>query len=199
MLNTENKSMLVQLSKIVKLPIKINLYNDRLIAWDLNDSRYLYGHGYFGKPIGVDKPKFIEFEAPLELSYYEAIYLLKLGWIEVIETNKNEIVGLEELFKRGSSIFYNFQKKYIVYEDLRRLGYIVRPGMKFGVDFVVYEYGPGIDHSPFMVDVLEHETDLNPIELVRAGRLATTVKKKFVIAAVSGDVPHYYVFTRFKP
>ncbi|MEM2110081.1 MAG: tRNA-intron lyase, partial [Candidatus Odinarchaeota archaeon] len=90
--------------------------------------------------------------------------------------------------------------KLVVYLDLRRRGYVVRPGLKFGADFAVYEHGPGIDHSPFLVHVTPSSAKIPPIEMVRAGRLATTVRKKFIIATIKqGKEARYYAFSWFKP
>jgi len=86
-----------------------------------------------------------------------------------------------------------------VYKDLRDKGYVVRPGMKFGADFAVYEHGPGIDHAPFLVHVLPMNSRLSALEIVRAGRLATTVRKKFIISTINPEgKPIYYVFTWFR-
>ena len=41
----------------------------------------------------------------------------------------------------------------MVYRDLRESGLIVTPGIKFGCDFAVYKYGPGVEHAPYMVSV----------------------------------------------
>jgi tRNA-intron endonuclease len=71
--------------------------------------------------------------------------------------------------------------------------------LKFGADFAVYQYGPGIDHAPFIVHVLQNATAISSIEMVRAGRLATTVRKKFVIATIAMGKVVYYMFTWFKP
>ncbi|MHA1397284.1 MAG: tRNA-intron endonuclease family protein, partial [Candidatus Heimdallarchaeaceae archaeon] len=75
----------------------------------------------------------------------------------------------------------------------------VRPGLKFGVDFAVYTKGPGLEHSPYMIQIIEKEGKINPIELVRAGRLATTVRKNFVLASMIKKKLHFFVFNRYKP
>ena len=62
--------------------------------------------------------------------------------------------------------------------------YIVTPGIKFGSDFAVYEHGPGIDHAPYIIQVMQPESNLTATAIVLAGRLATTVKKKFLVAVV---------------
>jgi tRNA-intron endonuclease len=93
-----------------------------------------------------------------------------------------------------------FTRKYHVYEDLRRRGFVVRPGLKFGADFAVYRQGPGIDHSLFIVEVIAKSDEVSAIEVVRAGRLATSVRKRFVLATASesGKV-RYFVFSWIKP
>jgi tRNA-intron endonuclease len=73
-------------------------------------------------------------------------------------------------------------QKFTVYGDLRRKGYVVTPGIKFGCDLSVYERGPGIDHAPFLFEVRLPSDTFDAPDIVRAGRLATTVKKRFVFA-----------------
>ena len=73
-----------------------------------------------------------------------------------------------------------------VYYALRKKGYVVTTGIKFGCDFAVYEHGPGIDHAPYMVQVKKRAEQITATELVRAGRLATTVRKRFIIAVPTG-------------
>ena len=62
------------------------------------------------------------------------------------------------------------------------MGYVVSPGIKFGCDFAVYEHGPGIDHAPYLVQVVKPSDNLTTTGIVLAGRLATTVKKQFILA-----------------
>ncbi|HEX5519274.1 MAG TPA: tRNA-intron lyase, partial [Candidatus Nitrosocosmicus sp.] len=56
--------------------------------------------------------------------------------------------------------------------------------IKFGCDFAVYIQGPGIDHAPYLVKVLEPFESISGTDIVLAGRLATTVKKQFILAIV---------------
>ena len=48
-----------------------------------------------------------------------------------------------------------------------------------------------------MVHVLPHDSEITAIDMVRAGRLATSVRKKFVIA--NPLTKSYYFFEWFKP
>jgi tRNA-intron endonuclease len=80
------------------------------------------------------------------------------------------------------SQYSNFDAKYLVFQNLREKGYVVTPGIKFGCDFAVYEHGPGIDHAPYLVEVFRQNDEITATGIVLAGRLATTVKKQFVLA-----------------
>ena len=83
--------------------------------------------------------------------------------------------------------YHNFDKKYSVYKNFRDKGYIVNPGIKFGCDFAVYEKGPGIDHAPYLVQVYNKKDVLTSTGVVLAGRLATTVRKQFILAIPHGN------------
>ena len=175
------------------------LIDARIIVWDIEDSRLLYREGFYGKPVGVRKPKDATFDSPLELSLLEALYLLEKGRIKVVDVNGLE-VSREELLKIARENYSLFDDVYRVYRDLREKGFVVRPGMKFGADFAVYEFGPGIDHAPFLVDVLPMNSMLDPIEIVRAGRLSHSVRKRFIIAVTNPETKEvsYYMFKWFK-
>ena len=109
-------------------------------------------------------------------------------------------VSKDDFLKMVKEHYENFDSKYIVYKDLRGKNFVVRPGLKFGADFGVYEHGPGIDHAPFIVHVLPNTKKISAIEMVRAGRLATSVRKKFIIATLPlPDKINYFIFTWFKP
>jgi tRNA-intron endonuclease len=77
---------------------------------------------------------------------------------------------------------------------------IVTPGIKFGCDFAVYKYGPGVEHAPYMVSVKKAGSEISATEIVKAGRLATTVRKRFIIAVpdVAAEKTKYLIFKWFK-
>jgi len=159
------------------------LVNDRVIIWDIEWANKLYRSGFYGKYVGVHKVKDFEVKRPLELSLVEACYLLEKGVIRVIDEEGREI-SLEKLMEIGRKTYNNFDDVYLVYKNLKKHGYVVKSGLKFGSTFAVYEHGPGIDHAPFLVHILPYEERLDPLEIIRAGRLSHSVKKKFVIATV---------------
>lgn len=159
---------------------KAELIENRLIIWNPKQGSEIYKLGFYGKPVGIPKPKTMEFDTPLTLDLIEGLYLLEKRKIKV--NSGEEKITPKRLREQAEKIYEDFSLKYIVYKDLRGRGYVVAPGIKFGCDFAVYEHGPGIDHAPFLIQVKQKEEDITATEIVRAGRLATTVKKRFIIA-----------------
>ena len=180
-------------------PVKAQLIGRRVIVLDRKHARELYfKEGFFGRFFEVPKPKVPSVEKELELSCFDTLYLAENGKLKVIdECGKN--VSLEELKKIFNDMYENFEEAYLVYKDLRTKGFVVKSGMKFGATFAVYKFGPGIDHAPFLVHVLPYESKLDPIEIVRAGRLSHSVRKRFVLAYVDplSKKVRYFVFKWF--
>jgi tRNA-intron endonuclease, archaea type len=179
------------------------LVGTRLIVWDPKAGLEIYRSGFFGKPVGIPKPKpEQEFDVPLLLDLMEGLYLLEEGRITVVDSKTRRNVGRQVLLAAARRTYRGFELAYRVYRDLRDKGFIVTPGIKFGADFAVYERGPGIDHAPFIVSVETPESLMGPFEVVRAGRLATTVRKQFIIAIPDkkkgSSKVRYIVFRWFK-
>ena len=179
-----------------KIPVKF--INNRVIVFNPLFASYLYvKKKFFGSPLGISKPRLEYFSKPSELSLIEAYYLLKNDEITIFDVKEQKKLNPKEFFDIAKKIHNKFEDKYIIYKDLRDKKYVPRPGLKFGADFVVYKKGPGLEHSLFMVHVLPHNSEITAIDMVRAGRLATSVRKKFVIA--NPLTKSYYFFEWFKP
>jgi tRNA-intron endonuclease, archaea type len=161
--------------------ISARLVENRIIIWDLQQSRTVFSSGYYGKPLGIPKPKGTDFEAPLVLDLIEGCYLVERNKLKVHHTDGKQVpfAKIKRICKKQ---YVDFDADYIVFQDLRDKGYIVTPGIKFGCDFAVYERGPGIDHAPYLVQVFRATDDITATGVVLAGRLATTVKKQFILA-----------------
>ncbi len=160
----------------------------------------LYSGGYFGQPVGIKKPKSAAFDKPLELSLIECAYLTGTGKLVVCDPSDGHVLTETDLLSLGTAKSDEFHDRLLVYSQLRELGFVVRPGLKFGTDFAVYEHGPGIDHAPFLIHVIPQKKGVMPLDIVRAGRLATSVKKKFIVATVkeNGEIA-YYSFQWHRP
>ncbi|MCY3410960.1 MAG: tRNA-intron lyase [Candidatus Heimdallarchaeota archaeon] len=177
-------------------PIVVDIISNSLTIWNYQQANQIYEMGYFGKPLGVRKATpGQEINRPLSLSLFDGLYLLEMG---VVQIRKGRLLSKEEYIQYADEHFEDFKDKYVIYKEFRDKGYVVRPGMKFGTDFIIYEKGPGIDHSKYAVLVEKDDSQLSAINIVRAGRLAHSVKKTFLIATKMGDAHRYFSFTRFK-
>ncbi|MFP3951155.1 MAG: tRNA-intron lyase [Candidatus Bathyarchaeia archaeon] len=169
-------------------PIQVEALGDgRLLVWNLDDARRLYNTSYYGKPLGIPKPE-EDFNAPLILDPVEGAYLKER---DIIQINSEEgDVTLDELIESSRLTHERFEEKYRVYRDLRDKGWIVTPGIKYGCDFAVYRHGPGIDHAPYIIQIMVEGEHITATEIVKAGRLATTVRKKFIMVLVEDDITY---------
>lgn len=179
---------------------KVELIENFLVVWNPEEGSKLYKTGFYGKPLGIPKPKIPEFKVPLLLDLMEGLYLVEQSRISIHEGIKKQKVGLKKLRQKAKQIYDEFDEKYLVYRDLRDSGLIVTPGIKFGCDFAVYKYGPGVEHAPYMVSVKKAGSTISATEIVKAGRLATTVRKRFIIAVpnLETEKPKYLIFKWFK-
>ena len=197
-LNEDKLEKLLELGNFPQNPIPATLVGNKIIIFNHYFASILYGFGrYFGIPVGIKKPKSHIFTKPLELTLFEALFLLKNKKIEIILRKNDKRFNETEFYQFACENYPNFEDKYIIYEDLRKKKYIPRPGQKFGADFIVYRKGPGIDHSSFCIQVLDNRSKITSADVVRSARLATSVKKKFILA--NPLTKSYFSFKWYKP
>jgi len=179
---------------------RVELIENFLVVWNPAEGAKLYKTGFYGKPLGIPKPKIPEFKVPLLLDLMEGLYLFEQGEIAIYESAEKRKVGIKKLRQKAKQLYDEFEEKYAVYRDLRESSLIVTPGIKFGCDFAVYKYGPGVEHAPYMVSVKKAEAEISATEIVKAGRLATTVRKRFIIAVpdLTAKKTRYLIFKWFK-
>ncbi|MGB9713727.1 MAG: tRNA-intron lyase [Candidatus Bathyarchaeales archaeon] len=180
--------------------IEVEFIENFLVVWNPKEGSELYKMGFYGKPLGIAKPKIPEFNVPLILDLMEGLYLTEKGIITVREGPEKKRVSVKKLLKRARQLYEEFDVKYAVYKDLRDGGLVVTPGIKFGCDFAVYKHGPGVEHAPYMVSVKKAKSEITATEIVKAGRLATTVRKRFIIAVpdLENERIRYLIFKWFK-
>ncbi|KAL8672067.1 MAG: hypothetical protein Q9168_003462 [Polycauliona sp. 1 TL-2023] len=109
----------------------------------------------------------------LQLTAEEAFFLVyALGVLEIHDPNTSQPITTTKLFSICRSYSYfpprslsplvpddPFLLSYVVYHHFRSLGWVVRPGIKFGVDHLLYNRGPVFTHAEFAVIVLPSYTD----------------------------------------
>lgn len=173
------------------------LIGDRVIVFE--NPGELYAKGFWGHPIGIEKPEpFKSYENPLQLSLIEALYLASKGRIVVRDQENNEL-SVEDLRRKFSQVRDNAVIKEKVHGYWRDLGYVPKAGSKYGVDYMIYEKGPGLEHAPYLCIASTPDSNVRPVDLIRAGRLATSVRKELVVSLVSGDRVFNYKLKWFKP
>ena len=112
-------------------------------------------------------------------SLFEVLYLLNERKINVLLGKKN--ISFEDLIKR------DIKKRYTVFKDLRDKGYILKEGLKFGVDFRVYEkdaYREG--HAKYLLYIVE-STKLDLRDFSAKSRVSHSTNKKLLLAVVDSE------------
>src|ERR1044072_6652850 len=97
------------------------LVENRIVVWDIDSSRKLYSKGYFGKPMGIPKPKGIEFERRLVLDRIE-IYYIRQRTELVVKTGSLHTASTKSITASCRKLYADFDRKYIVFKDLRHRG-----------------------------------------------------------------------------
>jgi len=125
-----------------------------------------------------------------KLDIYETIFLIKHGGLHL---RNSKLPGVEKAAAKRISFF---EDMYLVYEDWRSRGYVIKTGFKFGTHFRIYF--PGASpvrsedewmHSKHVVHVFPRRHKLLISEWARAIRVAHSVKKTFILAIPGRKTP----------
>jgi len=76
---------------------QVELIENFLVVWNPTEGSELYKKAYYGKPVGIAKPKIPEFDVPLILDLMEGLYLAELKKIEIYENPNETKVSLRKL------------------------------------------------------------------------------------------------------
>ncbi len=176
----------------------------------------LSGTRIISRDKGIEKYIFLGDEAKKlgGFSVIDGLYLVEKGILEVYDKDRN--VNFEELLEKGKKLTgdENFYIKYVVFRDLMNKGYILATGIKFGVDFRVYDKKDNKEgiksektgeknienlwqkqnnvqqirmHSKFLIKVVPEEYVSSFLEIAGDVRLARAVNKNLVYAVVDKD------------
>merc|ERR1712039_82438 len=69
-------------------------------------------------------------------------------------------------------------------EDLKKLGYLVTDGTKFGGEYVAYPGDPKLYHAQFVIRILYTEESITPCFLTAQTRVSAATRKHLVLASV---------------
>jgi tRNA-intron endonuclease len=88
--------------------VKVELIENFLVVWDPAEGSQLYKDGYYGKPLGIAKPKIPEFKVPLILDLMEGLYLTEKGLVTLYEGPEKKKVGLAKLRQKAKLLYEEF-------------------------------------------------------------------------------------------
>ncbi|VDN45163.1 unnamed protein product [Gongylonema pulchrum] len=92
----------------------------------------------------------------LRLGMEEALYLSsELGVLQIFSSDGHQKFDPNTVWKK----FYHrygsqFMRRYVVYRFFRQQGWVVRSGLQYGADFILYCDGPEYHHSSAAVRVV---------------------------------------------
>ena len=129
------------------------------------------------------------------LSFYEALYLLDKGMLEITD-KKKEHVDFQSVLRCYEAENENAWVNFLVYRDLRARGYVVREGFGAGTDFRIYERGNyGKDTAQYLVLSTQEGKPLPIQDLSNALQQVQCQKKELILAVMNrrGETVYYSV------
>ena len=140
---------------------EIRIFKDKVYCNNLNLNQKKYGIIQNGN---------------LVLMPEEFLYLLSRN---KINTDKPLTYFIKKFSKK-------IQDRFVIYEDLRKKGYILKSGLKFGSDFRVYDKNKFDGHSKWLLNVL-HKSSINKKDFSSMNRLANSTKKNILLAYLDSE------------
>ncbi|KRY37719.1 Beta-lactamase-like protein 2, partial [Trichinella spiralis] len=100
-----------------------------------------------------------------------------------------QLMTSSEFFSYCIASAADFVFRFAVYLHFRRRGWIVKPGLNYGVDYVVYPDAPNNVHSQFMVIIVPHWNGFHELPMtwrdaVSASRISSAVSKNVLLCGV---------------
>lgn len=139
----------------------------------------------------------------LVLDPVEVLLLIERNRLLIWENNnKNqEQFNFEKLLEYFVHYDNRLWHKYIIYMDLRKRGYIVRPGYGEGIEFLVFKRGANFeeDAAKFLIYPIFEETPIELRDLDKISRVAMSSRKDLIVATVDRlSKPIYYSVKKFQ-
>ncbi|KAI4241388.1 MAG: hypothetical protein L6R40_004564 [Gallowayella cf. fulva] len=171
-------------------PVLAPLSSENTLSLEVDEQiPFLPSEKASGLSILQDPTKVLVNQEHLQLTVEEAFFLVyALGVLEIQDPSTSGLIPTSLLFSicRSHSYFPPqpssslapddpFLLSYVVYHHFRSLGWVVRPGIKFAVDYLLYNRGPVFSHAEFAVIILPAYNDAH---WSSTAELQATVKKK---------------------
>mgnify|MGYP000052905476 FL=1 len=167
--------------------VKAVIKEDRVIIDDFRRADEIHRNGFYGE---------FDEKGRLILEPVEALYLVERGRLEVMDSQGRSF-DFTELVRYFSKRDKDLWVKYTIYHDLRRRGYIVKPGFSRRVEFRVYERGSNPDRevARYLVCGVVEGIRVDFRDLARMVEDARRAKKELILAVMDrqGDIAYYAV------
>ena len=134
----------------------------------------------------------------IKLKPVEALFLLHHNKIEVYSSDKK--LNFSELFDIFSSLDPELYVKYMVYEDLRKRGFVVKEGFSKRAEFRLYEGYKQSKVAKYLVNCFVEGKRIDLRLLAQIVDEALRSEKELILAIVDkeGNISYYSV-TKFIP
>lgn len=132
----------------------------------------------------------------LHLTFEETFFLMfGLGCLQLIDFD-GSLMDIKSTWLYFCKEDKNFIQKYVVYHYFRSKGWVVKPGLKYGGDFLLYKQGPPFYHASYIVIIEVVDADLLTLipskcmrnmtwnDLFGLDRLSETTAKEILFAQV---------------
>ncbi len=169
--------------KETKEVIKTLLMEDGVAVRSSDDIEGLSSRGY-----GISE------NGDLVLTFYEALYLLSKGIVEVRDEETGINLTFQELLQKYRSVSEDAWVRYLIYRDLRSRGYVVRDGFSLGIDFRVYKRGEyGKSTADFLILGIQEGQPVVVEDLARILTRVQSLKKTLVLSVINrrGEIVYY--------
>lgn len=162
-----------------KAVVKAIFQKERVLTEDSDAAREFYNQSRYGTILDNNR---------VQLSVYEAFFLMERGKLEIRDGNKKKFT-FDRFINWAKKTEPSFWTKYCVFKDMRNRGYIIKTALKFGADFRVYDRGvkPGEDHARWIVYPVQEGSVMTWYEFAAKNRVAHSTKKRLLIAIVDEE------------
>ena len=169
--------------------VKGTLLNEapgNVIITNPHDAAAVYMSGCYGKgslskgaPTGL-----LDRSEHLILSPCEAMYLIEMGALVLVQPDLKQVCCRSDLFKLWLNHDTGFSEKYVIYKHFRDKKYTVRSGIKYGGDFMLYTGDPNTTHAAYIVKVMTTQEPLW-MDVNALRRVSESVAKECVLSYVN--------------
>ncbi|CAO1362978.1 unnamed protein product [Diamesa hyperborea] len=128
----------------------------------------------------VDNP----FEIPqTQVLFLEEAFFLShnIGCLDILDLDNN-LISTQELWNKFNKLKSNFVDCYVAYLYLKSKNWVIKPGIKFGGEFLLYKKSPQQFHASFIVIVSNDPT--NAVDHQTNQRISETTGKELIYLEV---------------